>query len=57
MNVQYAIEDDELFIIGVNPRASHTIPFVSKAIGQSLAKLAARIMAGEKLKDLNFTKK
>ena len=56
MNVQYAIKDDELFIIEVNPRASRTIPFVSKAIGQSLAKLAARIMAGEKLKDLNFTK-
>ncbi len=55
MNVQYAIKDDELFIIEVNPRASRTVPFVSKAIGQSLAKLAARVMAGEKLKNLKFT--
>ena len=55
MNIQYAIKDDELFIIEVNPRASRTVPFVSKAIGISLAKLAARVMAGEKLKDLNFT--
>jgi carbamoyl-phosphate synthase large subunit len=55
MNIQYAIKDDELFIIEVNPRASRTVPFVSKAIGCSLAKLAARVMAGEKLKDLNFT--
>jgi carbamoyl-phosphate synthase large subunit len=56
MNVQYAIKDDELYIIEVNPRASRTIPFVSKAIGVPLAKLAARIMAGEKLVDLGFTK-
>jgi carbamoyl-phosphate synthase large subunit len=56
MNVQYAIKDDELYIIEVNPRASRTIPFVSKAIGVPLAKLASRIMAGEKLKDLGFTK-
>ena len=55
MNVQYAIKDDELFIIEVNPRASRTVPFVSKAIGHSLAKLAARVMAGEKLKNLEFT--
>ena len=55
MNIQYAIKDDELFIIEVNPRASRTVPFVSKAIGCSLAKLAARVMAGEKLKDLDFT--
>jgi carbamoyl-phosphate synthase large subunit len=55
MNVQYAIKDDELYIIEVNPRASRTVPFVSKAIGVPLAKLAARIMAGEKLKDLGFT--
>jgi carbamoyl-phosphate synthase large subunit len=46
MNVQYAIKDDELYIIEVNPRASRTVPFVSKAIGVPLAKLAARIMAG-----------
>jgi len=55
MNVQYAIKDDELYIIEVNPRASRTVPFVSKAIGVPLAKLAARIMAGENLKDLGFT--
>ncbi|MEC8649310.1 MAG: carbamoyl-phosphate synthase large subunit [Verrucomicrobiota bacterium] len=56
MNIQYAIKDEELFIIEVNPRASPTVPFVSKAIGIPLAKLAARVMAGEKLKDLKFTK-
>ncbi|MGZ0654242.1 carbamoyl-phosphate synthase large subunit [Coraliomargarita sp. W4R53] len=56
MNVQYAIKDDELYIIEVNPRASRTVPFVSKAIGVPLAKLASRIMAGEKLVDLGFTK-
>jgi len=56
MNVQYAIKDDELYIIEVNPRASRTVPFVSKAIGVPLAKLAARVMAGEKLKELGFTK-
>lgn len=55
MNVQYAIKDNELYILEVNPRASRTVPFVSKAIGVPLAKLAARIMAGEKLKDLGFT--
>jgi len=56
MNVQYAIKDDELYIIEVNPRASRTVPFVSKAIGVPLAKLAARIMAGETLAELGFTK-
>ncbi|MGK0176218.1 MAG: carbamoyl-phosphate synthase large subunit [Lentimonas sp.] len=56
MNVQFAIKDDELYIIEVNPRASRTIPFVSKAIGVPLAKLAARIMAGETLEELGFTK-
>ncbi|MFP4070086.1 MAG: carbamoyl-phosphate synthase large subunit, partial [Opitutales bacterium] len=55
MNVQYAIKDEELYIIEVNPRASRTVPFVSKAIGKPLAKLAARAMAGEKLKDLGLT--
>ena len=57
MNIQYAIKDDELFIIEVNPRASRDSSFVSKAIGISLAKLAARVMAGEKLKDLTLLKK
>ena len=56
MNVQYVIKDDELFIIEVNPRASRTVPFVSKAIGVPLAKLAAKVMAGAKLVDLGFTK-
>lgn len=55
MNIQYAIKANELYIIEVNPRASRTVPFVSKAIGVSLAKLAARIMAGETLQQLGFT--
>jgi carbamoyl-phosphate synthase large subunit len=55
MNVQYAIRDNKLYVLEVNPRASRTIPFVSKAIGVPLAKLAARVMAGAKLKDLGFT--
>jgi carbamoyl-phosphate synthase large subunit len=55
MNVQFAIKDNELFIIEVNPRASRTVPFVAKAMGVPLAKLAAKIMAGMKLKDLGFT--
>jgi len=55
MNIQYAIKDQELYILEVNPRASRTVPFVSKAIGVPLAKLAARVMAGAKLKDLGFT--
>ncbi len=56
MNVQYAIKGDDLFIIEVNPRASRTVPFVSKAIGVPLAKLASLCMAGAKLKDLGFDK-
>lgn len=56
MNIQFAIKDDELYILEVNPRASRTVPFVSKAIGVPLAKLAARVMAGAKLVDLGFTK-
>ncbi len=55
MNIQFAIKDDELYVLEVNPRASRTIPFVSKAIGVPMAKLAARVMAGSKLKDLGFT--
>lgn len=55
MNIQYAIKDNELYILEVNPRASRTVPFVSKAIGVPLAKLAARIMAGKTLKELGFT--
>jgi carbamoyl-phosphate synthase large subunit len=56
MNVQFAIKGDELFVIEVNPRASRTVPFVSKAIARPLAKLAARVMVGESLESLGFTK-
>jgi len=55
MNIQYAIQGETVYVLEVNPRASRTIPFVSKAIGIPLAKIAARVMAGEKLKDLGFT--
>ena len=55
INVQYAIFNGEIYILEVNPRASRTIPFVSKAIGVPLAKLAARVMAGSKLAELGFT--
>ncbi len=56
MNVQYAIKADDLYIIEVNPRASRTVPFISKATGVELAKLATRVMAGEKLSEIGFTK-
>jgi carbamoyl-phosphate synthase large subunit len=55
MNVQYAIKDEKVYVLEVNPRASRTVPFVSKAIGVPLAKLATKIMLGKKLKDLGFT--
>jgi carbamoyl-phosphate synthase large subunit len=55
MNVQYAVQDENVFVLEVNPRASRTVPFVSKAIGFPLAKLAAKIMAGKTLKELGFT--
>ncbi len=55
MNVQFAIKGGEIFILEVNPRASRTVPFVSKAIGVPLAKLAAKVMAGRKLAELGFT--
>jgi len=55
MNIQYAVRDQDIFLIEVNPRASRTIPFVSKAIGVPLAKLAARVMAGKKLTELGLT--
>ena len=55
MNVQFAIKDEEVYVLEVNPRASRTVPFVSKAIGVPLAKLAAKVMAGEKLAHLDFT--
>jgi carbamoyl-phosphate synthase large subunit len=56
MNVQFAVKDETVYVLEVNPRASRTVPFVSKAIGVPLAKLAAKIMTGAKLKDLKFTK-
>ena len=55
MNVQYAVKDEKVYILEVNPRASRTVPFVSKAIGVQLAKLATKVMLGKKLKDLGFT--
>jgi len=56
MNVQYAVKDDKVYVLEVNPRASRTVPFVSKAIGVPLAKLATKVMMGKKLKDFKFTK-
>ncbi|HEY5779037.1 MAG TPA: carbamoyl-phosphate synthase large subunit [Terrimicrobiaceae bacterium] len=56
MNVQFAVKDEEVYVLEANPRASRTVPFVSKAIGKPLAKIAARVMAGQTLKELNFTK-
>ena len=55
MNVQYAIKDDQVWVIEVNPRASRTVPFVAKAIGRPIAKIATQIMCGRKLKDLGLT--
>jgi carbamoyl-phosphate synthase large subunit len=55
MNVQYAIKDDVVYVLEVNPRASRTVPFVSKATGVPLARLAARVMAGESLEALGLT--
>jgi len=56
MNVQFAVKDGLVYVLEVNPRASRTVPFVSKAIGVPLAKLAARVMAGKTLAELGFTK-
>jgi carbamoyl-phosphate synthase large subunit len=56
MNIQFAIKGGDIYIIEVNPRASRTVPFVSKAIGVPMAKIAARVMAGRTLKELGFTK-
>jgi carbamoyl-phosphate synthase large subunit len=55
MNVQYAVKGDTVYVLEVNPRASRTVPFVSKSIGVPLAKLAAKVMAGKTLKELGFT--
>lgn len=55
MNIQFAVQGEQVYILEANPRASRTVPFVSKAIGVPLAKMAARIMSGKSLKDLNYT--
>jgi carbamoyl-phosphate synthase large subunit len=57
MNAQFAVKDDEVYVLEVNPRASRTVPFVSKAIGVPLAKLAAKVMTGKSLRELGFTTK
>jgi len=54
MNVQYALKDGEIYVLEVNPRASRTVPFVAKVIGTPVAKIASRLMAGEKLKDFKL---
>jgi carbamoyl-phosphate synthase large subunit len=56
INIQFAVKDEQVHILEVNPRASRTIPFVSKAIGVPLAKLATKVMTGMTLDELNFTK-
>jgi carbamoyl-phosphate synthase large subunit len=56
MNIQFAIQDRQIYLLEVNPRASRTVPFVSKAIGLPLAKIAARVMAGKTLRELGVTK-
>ncbi|MCY1349571.1 Carbamoyl-phosphate synthase large chain [compost metagenome] len=56
MNVQMAVQGEDIYVIEVNPRASRTVPFVSKCVGESLAKVAARVMAGKTLKEIGFTK-
>ena len=55
MNIQFAIQNGTVYVLEVNPRASRTVPYVSKATGVPLAKMAARVMAGEKLRDLGLT--
>ena len=56
INIQFAVKNEEVYILEVNPRASRTVPFVSKAIGVPLAKIAAKVMTGMTLKELKFTK-
>ncbi len=57
INVQFAVKNEDIYVLEVNPRASRTIPFISKAIGISIAKIAARVMIGEKLKRFNLKKR
>ena len=56
MNVQYAIKDDVIYLLEVNPRASRTVPFVAKVVGRPIAGLASKVMGGEKIADLNLTR-
>jgi carbamoyl-phosphate synthase large subunit len=56
MNVQYALKDDEIYVLEVNPRASRTVPFVAKVIGEPIAKIASRVMSGETLKSFGLKK-
>src|SRR5258708_36763338 len=56
MNVQFATKDDVVYVLEVNPRASRTVPYLSKATGVSLAKVAAKVMAGRTLAELGFTR-
>jgi carbamoyl-phosphate synthase large subunit len=56
MNVQYALKDGDIYVLEVNPRASRTVPFVAKVVGQPIAKIASRIMAGESLASFGLTK-
>jgi len=55
MNIQFAVQKDTVYVLEVNPRASRTVPFVSKAIGKPLAKIAVRVMSGKTLRELGFT--
>ena len=57
INIQFAVKDNEVYVLEVNPRASRTVPFVSKATGLPIAKIASRVMAGEKLSDFNLKRK
>ena len=57
MNIQFAIKDEEIYLLEVNPRASRTVPFVAKATGVEVAKIGARVMAGEKLSNFNLVEK
>ncbi|MDD7910248.1 carbamoyl-phosphate synthase large subunit [Pseudovibrio exalbescens] len=57
MNVQFAVKDDEIYVLEVNPRASRTVPFVAKTIGEPIAKIAARVMAGETLESFSLKPK
>jgi carbamoyl-phosphate synthase large subunit len=56
LNIQFAVKDERVYVLEVNPRASRTVPFVSKAIGVSLAKLATKVMLGHSLEELGFTR-